>query len=146
MNKKSARLKPLLEGLIKPLINSPAKPLLAPHLWRGMDAERAALAHLKARGLRLIARNYRCQCGELDIIMLDDNDLVFVEVRYRNSERFGGAIGSVDDAKQRKLRSAAEVFLQEYPPDAPGFDCRFDVVAMSGGSPYHIDWIKSAFD
>lgn len=118
---------------------------MAPHLRRGADAEDAALAHLQSRGLELVQRNYRCAAGELDLIMLERGKLVFVEVRYRHSDRFGGAAHSVDAAKQRKLRRAGESFLQT----RAGLQftaCRFDVVAVSGPGPaYPIDWISDAF-
>ncbi|MGI9311878.1 MAG: YraN family protein [bacterium] len=118
---------------------------LPPHLHRGADAEQSALAYLRARGLELVARNYRCSSGELDLVMLDRRELVFVEVRYRNSDRFGGATRSVDSAKQRKLRRAGEVFLQQHPKLA-FTACRFDVIALEGDAPgYRIDWISDAF-
>jgi len=114
------------------------------HLRRGADAEDAALAHLQARGLALVARNYRCPAGELDIVMLERGVLVFVEVRYRHSGRFGGAAASVDAAKQQKLQHAGEAFLQTC--RLPFTACRFDVVAISGSGPaYQLDWIRNAF-
>ena len=123
---------------------------LPPHLHRGIDAEKAALAYLESRGLRLLERNYRCPAGELDIVMLDEKQpaqkqLVFVEVRYRRTEQFGGAAPSVDADKRRKLRWAGETFLQHHP--RLSFDgCRFDVVAVTGGTPkYRFDWISDAF-
>ena len=120
-------------------------PALPEHLHRGVDAENSALAHLQANGLQLVERNYRCAAGELDMVRLDRQALVFVEVRYRRSERFGGAARSVDAGKQRKLRCAGEAFLQ----DRSGLVfnlCRFDVVAVTGTAPdYQIDWISDAF-
>ncbi len=132
--------------------------LLPPHLRRGRAAENSALAHLQSNGLQLVARNYRCPGGELDMVMLERRELVFVEVRYRGSERFGGAAPSVDAGKQRKLRRAGESFLQHH-PDLAFNGCRFDVVAVSGGggggggkgggdtasAEYRIDWIRDAF-
>ena len=122
--------------------------LVAPipsHLHRGVDAEKAARIYLEERGLRLLAQNFRCTAGELDLVMLDSNELVFVEVRYRKSEKFGGAAPSVDFVKRKKLRHAGETFLQENP--RLRFDaCRFDVVALTGGdSTYQIEWISDAF-
>lgn len=126
-------------------MNSNLRLPLPPHLHRGVDAEQAALAHLQSNGLRLIARNYRCTGGELDLVMLERQELVFVEVRYRRSEQFGGAVPSVDADKQQKLRLAAETFLQNHPRQ-PYATCRFDVVAISGDAPkYRIDWIRDAF-
>jgi len=122
-----------------------AGPALPEHLHRGVDAENSALAHLQANGLQLVERNYRCAVGELDMVMLDRQALVFVEVRYRRSGRFGGAAHSVDAGKQRKLRRAGEVFLQDR-SGLPFTLCRFDVVAVTGTAPdYQIDWISDAF-
>ncbi len=119
--------------------------LSPPHLQRGADAEKSARKYLESNGLRLLTKNYRCPGGELDLVMLDDQELVFVEVRYRNSEQFGGAARSVDAGKQRKLRLAGEVFLQEHPRLAFS-GCRFDVMAVSGDAPgYGIEWIRDAF-
>ncbi len=118
---------------------------LPPHLHRGVDAEKAALKYLQSNGLRLLARNYRCAGGELDLVMLERQELVFVEVRYRSSQQFGGALPSVDADKQQKLRHSGEAFLQEHPRQ-PYAACRFDVVAVSGDAPkYRIDWIRDAF-
>lgn len=118
---------------------------LPPHLNRGADAEKAARHYLESRGLRMLEQNYRCPAGELDMVMLDQQELVFVEVRYRNSEQFGGAAPSVNAHKQRKLRCAGEDFLQHH-PRLPFNGCRFDVMAISGDAPgYHIDWISDAF-
>ncbi|MGR3913812.1 MAG: YraN family protein [Gammaproteobacteria bacterium] len=115
-----------------------------PHLRRGAAVEKLALAHLRAAGLQLLRRNYRCAGGEVDIVMREREELVFVEVRYRNSAAFGGAAHSIDAGKQRRLRLAGETFLQCHPGHRGG--CRFDVVAVGGAAPdYHLDWIRDAF-
>jgi len=62
---------------------------------RGPMAEAAAEEFLSGRGLRLLERNYRCRFGELDLVMRDGETLVFVEVRYRGSNSFGGAVASI---------------------------------------------------
>jgi putative endonuclease len=104
-----------------------------------------ARRYLEGQGLRIVARNWRCRHGEIDLVMLDrasgDGELVFVEVRYRRSERFGGALASVDRHKQRRLRAAAGQYLQSHPTELP---CRFDVLAIGDGDAVH--WIRSAFD
>ncbi len=119
--------------------------LLPYHLRRGAAAEKTALAYLQANGLQLLQRNYRCAHGELDIIMRDQQELVFVEVRYRGSEQFGGAARSVNAAKRRKIKLSGESFLQQH-AHLGSAGCRFDVMALSGGAPnYHIEWIRDAF-
>ena len=80
---------------------------------KGSDAEQIAAAHLQKQGLVLVAQNYRCRFGEIDLILNDQNTLVFVEVRMRSSEAFGGAAASITAAKQAKLLLAARHYLAE---------------------------------
>ena len=113
---------------------------------RGRDAEELALQFLKRQKLKPVERNFRCKSGEIDLIMRDGNNLVFVEVRHRNSNRFGSAAETVDRKKQAKLRATALYFLQKNPHwrHQPS---RFDVIAISGIlSPDNISWIQNAFD
>ncbi len=108
----------------------------------GQATETQALAWLQRRGTRLIARNYRCRSGEIDLIVEDGTVLAFVEVRRRRHQQFGGAAASVTPAKQRRLAQAAQHFLagrSELPP------CRFDVICFDGAPPAKIRWIKNAF-
>jgi len=117
------------------------------HLRRGKIAEDKALAYLKRNGLALHQRNYRTPYGEIDLIMIDPElrGLVFVEVRYRNSDRFGGPAQSVDRVKQGKLIASAEHFRQHHDQfvDCP---CRFDVVTLSGGlEKGSLQWYRNAF-
>jgi putative endonuclease len=106
----------------------------------GKKAEDVACSFLQRNGLATIERNYNCRYGEIDLIMDDDGTLVFVEVRYRSSSKFGNAVDSVDQAKQQKLVFAANHYLQNRNKLNP---CRFDVVALSPGSPP--EWIIDAF-
>ncbi|MEM4987863.1 YraN family protein [Collimonas sp. H4R21] len=120
------------------------QPLKAPtpRQASGRMAEDRALAYLQQRGLKLVERNFRCKGGEIDLVLAEPVSglLVFVEVRQRNSRRYGGAAASVTRSKQAKLIIAAEVFLQRYaqPPA-----CRFDVVAIDDDA---IEWIRQAFE
>ncbi len=109
---------------------------------KGADKERLAQTYLEAQGLRPVASNYRCRRGEIDLVMRDGQTLVFVEVRYRASERFGGAAASVGLAKQRRLQAAAGHFLQGH-GHGNALPCRFDVLAIGAGD--RIDWIRDAF-
>nr|WP_284500031.1 YraN family protein [Microbulbifer sp. GX H0434] len=111
----------------------------------GARMEESAARHLQRAGLRIEARNYRSRFGEIDLIARDGETLVFVEVRYRRSSRYGSASATVDARKQRKLLATADSYLQRYKPDCP---CRFDVVAIDGaaeGETPNIQWIKDAF-
>ena len=110
---------------------------------RGTWAEDLALRHLCARGLALEARNYRCHRGEIDLVMRDGEVLVFVEVRYRAADRYGGAAETVDHRKRGRIAATAAHYLQ-YHPRRGGCPCRFDVVSVNGEAPA-IDWIADAF-
>jgi putative endonuclease len=113
---------------------------------RGLDAEDAACRWLETRGLTLLKRNYRCRLGEIDLVMRDGAALVFVEVRARAGEHFGGAAASVGFAKQRRLAAAARHFLMTHPREAER-TMRFDVVAISGPAGQNeTRWIRGAFD
>ena len=109
--------------------------------WLGDRAENQALKYLKGQGLKHRESNYRSRFGEIDLIMMDQDSLVFVEVRYRQYQSWGGAAASVGRTKQRKLIKTGLAYLQRHDPEAI---CRFDVVAINGKQ--QIDWIKNAFD
>jgi putative endonuclease len=81
--------------------------------WFGTRSERAAARFLRRLGLKILARNYRCPLGEIDLIALDGRCVVFVEVRSTSSEDEGRAALSVDEIKQRKLTSLALSYLRE---------------------------------
>lgn len=112
----------------------------------GSQAERIAESHLLQNGLKTLARNFSCRLGELDLIMQDGDDIVFVEVRYRSSDRFGGPIASVDFKKQKKLWAAAETYLQKN-PKLRKCNQRFDVIGVAGNmdnSKHSIEWLQNA--
>lgn len=113
-------------------------------LRRGKAAESLACDYLKQRGLKLVAKNFRCKLGELDLIMRDGDTLVFVEVKFRHNARFGHASETVDHYKQAKLIRAAQVYLQQT-PEVSQLATRFDVVSIEG-SPQRIEWLENAFD
>jgi putative endonuclease len=107
----------------------------------GDRQEQRAEHYLTRQGLKLLARNYRCRHGEIDLIMRDGDALVFIEVRYRKNARFGSAAASVTTGKQRRIIRTAQHYLQHHPS---GADCRFDVLAMTGSE--HLEWLKNAFE
>lgn len=112
---------------------------------RGTRAERQAERWLHRRGLKTLARNWHCRHGELDLVMEDQRSVVFVEVRQRVSDNYGGAIASVTGTKQRRLSMAASAFLASRPALAER-DCRFDVIAINGnGRAAEMQWIQNAF-
>jgi putative endonuclease len=113
----------------------------------GDNYEQRACDWLAARGWQLLARNYRCKPGEIDIVAIDAGTLVFVEVRARQRGRYASAAASVDKRKQRRLLQAADHFLQchRHWRQRP---CRFDVVTFEppqSGADIEPHWIRSAF-
>ena len=95
----------------------------------GSAAEAIAARHLSERGLAIVERNARSRFGEIDVVARDGDTLVFVEVRLRRSDRYGGAAASITPAKRAKLVAAAGRYLARL-PRAPA--CRFDVVLLDG--------------
>jgi putative endonuclease len=106
----------------------------------GGEAERDAARFLERQGLTIVARNYHTRFGEIDLVAMEGEVLVFVEVRLRSSGRFGGAAASITRAKQARIASAAARFLQRFPRPPR---CRFDVVVVQDGPP---QWLKAAFE
>ncbi|MCX7544065.1 YraN family protein [Marinicella gelatinilytica] len=107
--------------------------------------ERLACTYLQQQGLKLVTGNFRTKAGEVDLIMEDSETLVFVEVRYRKHQQWGGAEASVTNTKQQRICKAAAAYLQKNNLTNRCF-CRFDVVAINGHlTPPQIHWIKDAF-
>ena len=109
---------------------------------KGSDAEQLAVVYLQRHQLVLIEQNYRCRFGEIDLIMRDDAMLVFVEVRMRANDFFGGAAASITFAKQKKLLRAARHYIAGTNAEPA---CRFDVLLLSGSNGRDVKWIKNAF-
>lgn len=107
---------------------------------KGRAGEDQAISYLSRQGMVLVERNFRCRGGEIDLIMRDGNELVFIEVRARRNGSFGGAASSVTSGKRARLILAAQVFLQQL-HRMPA--CRFDVIAFEGEQ---ISWLKSAIE
>lgn len=112
----------------------------------GQAAEELACTYLQHSGLTLLQRNYRCRRGELDLVMRQDDTIVFVEVRYRSPSAFANGLASVDRHKQARLLAAAQHYLQQH-PDAARRPCRFDVVAITPErGENHVEWIINAIE
>ena len=109
-------------------------------LKRGAQAEARALIYLQQQGLALIAQNFSCRWGEIDLIMCQAQTLVFVEVRQRSSQRFGGAAASVGATKQARLWHTADYYLQSRGQSGTRLPpCRFDLIAIDGEL---VTWMK----
>ena len=109
----------------------------------GFAAEEQARQYLMLQGLKWMTSNYHCRWGELDLVMREGEQLVFVEVRARSLTSFGGAAASITYSKQKKLLKTASHYLlvnklYEKQPT------RFDVLSLEG-KPLKIQWIKNAF-
>ena len=117
---------------------------------QGQYTESLACEYLESKGLKLIDKNYNCRLGEIDLIMQDNDSLVFVEVRYRRSNNFGSGAESITSSKQSKLIKTASLYLQQH-AKLNNYPARFDVVSISGfietNNINNIDfnWIKNAF-
>lgn len=113
----------------------------------GDDAERLAETFLVKRGLNVVARNYHCRFGEIDLIMRENETLVFVEVKMRKVTSskidFGGALASITKSKQAKIIATAQHYLagmKQLPP------CRFDAVLLNGMNIDSVEWLTNAFE
>jgi len=130
------------EGGRTPIVGARTTPAQA----RGQIAEDIAASHLEHHHLRILARNVRCRGGEVDLIALDHNTLVFVEVRLRGNSRFGGAAASITAEKQRRVIHAARWWLSGDGRGHANRPCRFDAVLFDAPDANHLDWIRAAFD
>jgi putative endonuclease len=111
----------------------------------GKMGEDLACRELEHRGYAILARRYRCRRGELDIVARDGQTVVFVEVKIRSDQAFGGASQAVTRTKQRRMVRLASDYLTRHRLD--GRPCRFDVVAIhiDNGNPF-IEIFPNAFD
>lgn len=109
----------------------------------GRLAEDLAARFLEKRGLDVVARNFRCRGGEIDLICRDGKALVFVEVRLRRNADYGGAGASITATKQRRIILAAKHYLVLHAKTE--CDCRFDCVLLAERAENTIDWIRDAF-
>ena len=118
----------------------------------GDASENLAEHYLITQGLRVISRNFRYKTGEIDLIMEDDQHLIFVEVRYRKNKLFGSGSETIGVKKQQRLIQTARYYLQKYNL-TESRACRFDVVSISGeltaalkaSDKCDIQWLPNAF-
>lgn len=108
---------------------------------QGDEFERAAEALLTRAGLTLVARNWSCRRGEIDLVMRDGATLVFIEVRKRSGSRFGGAAESIGPHKRERLRAAISLYLAGLAQEPA---CRIDAVLFESGKPPQ--WLQNIFE
>ena len=106
----------------------------------GDQAEEKAGQYLVSQGCQIISKNYHSKAGEIDLILIDQGTLVFVEVRYRSDTSRGTGAETIPAAKRRKIIKTAEFFLMKH-KKYQILPCRFDVISMNES----VDWIKRAF-
>ena len=114
----------------------------------GRWGESLAADYLRKKGYQLLAANWRCRFGEIDLIAADRTYLCFVEVKLRKNDAYGRGAEDVDARKRRKLRLSAELYLVQHPPGQ--LQPRFDVIEI--GAPQgmstknaEIDHLENAF-
>ncbi len=111
---------------------------------KGFLAEAAAESYLAQQGLSLVCRNFHCKAGEIDLIMMQRETLVFVEVRYRQDSKHGSPLETITPSKQRKLLRAVKYYLLKHNLwDAP---CRIDALGMTPSScgEFEFNWQQNA--
>lgn len=118
-----------------------------PNKCKGLHYENRAKDFLLQQGLSLLKQNYHCRFGEIDLIMLHQNVVCFIEVKYRNSTGFGGAASAISAQKQNKIVKTAMVFNSQNNA-YKNYSMRFDALLMQqqrGGQDPDINWIQNAF-
>lgn len=123
-----------------------AKDLSSNAVLTGPEAEELACQYLQDQGLRLLKRNFRTNRGEIDLIMQDKSCVVFIEVRFRRSIRYGSPEESISPGKCRRLNAAALAYLQQS-PQGGNTQARFDAVAISPNNHqlgnFAINWLQN---
>ena len=113
---------------------------------KGLHYESQAREYLERRGLKLVTENYQCRFGEIDLIMLEQEALCFIEVKYRKSLSFGGAISAIPPQKQRKIVKTALSFVagnQKMARRAMRFDAL--IIQQDSAQESSVNWIQNAF-
>jgi putative endonuclease len=112
----------------------------------GNITEKLASEYLTLQNLTLVTQNFHSKYGEIDLIMLDGSTYVFVEVKYRKNNNYGGSLVAVTHRKQKKLRLCAKYYLQQHQLNDYNTPCRFDIIALEGDiKKPDINWLKNAF-
>lgn len=112
---------------------------------KGQAIEQAVATYLQAQGAQILHRNFQSKQGEIDLIAQYEDQLLFIEVRFRHSAAYGEASATVTRFKQKKIIQCARFFLCRY-PQYVNVSCRFDVVGVTlRDSQLDFDWIPGAF-
>jgi putative endonuclease len=111
---------------------------------KGYQAEEYACLYLQKQGLQLVTKNYHCHYGEVDLIMRDGDEYVFVEVRSKQNNFYGDAAESITPSKQKKIIATAINYLQKQRL-LDTVNTRFDIIGIHFSTPGYIEWLKDAF-
>ena len=112
----------------------------------GALGEELAYKYLSENGIKIIKRNYISKYGEIDLIGIEKETIIFIEVKLRNNISFGDPSEALDYKKINRIKKVAEFFLSEN--DYQDFDCRFDVIALVKNrfdNGYCINWLKNQY-
>ncbi len=121
-------------------------PLTNNSVSTGKVTEQLAANYLAKQGLLLRTTNFHSRGGEVDLVMTEADTWVFVEVKFRRSNSFGGAISAISAQKQQKIKQCAAYYLQQAGLNEYNTSCRFDVIALQGDiTNPEITWLKNAF-
>ena len=112
----------------------------------GKHYECLARDYLLEHGLILLKANYYCRFGEIDLIMLQQEVLCFIEVKFRNTLGYGGAAAAIPTQKQKKIIKSAQFFLSEHKKYSQ-FAMRFDafLIQQTSSIDPEVNWIQNAF-
>jgi putative endonuclease len=111
----------------------------------GLWWERYVCAFLAERNVQIIDTNFHSRFGEIDVVALDQEVLVFIEVRFRRASRFGSAVSSVTQKKQHKIIQTAHTFRSDHPAYCHR-TCRFDIIGIDTHRQHtQVRWLKAAF-
>jgi len=113
---------------------------------QGSLTETFAAQYLTSQGLYLVDTNIHCRHGEIDLVMRDEQTYVFVEVKYRKNNTFGGPLAAVSYAKQKKIKHCVTFYLHQAGLNEYNTSCRCDVIALTGDIERpEVTWLKNAF-
>ena len=105
---------------------------------QGNKAEAQAADYLKEKGYKILARNFSCKMGEIDIIAQDkQNTIIFVEVKQRKTNLFGGGLAAVNKAKQRRITLTAAAYIKKTKINYTAL--RFDIITVTAGVLTHYE-------
>lgn len=105
---------------------------------RGRFYEKRAIEYLKLKGVEILEKNYYGKSGEIDIIGMENETLIFVEVKYRRDKRYGTPLEAIDSKKIKKIYQTAIEYLEKREYDRRAI--RFDAITVLGDT---IEWVKN---